>query len=349
LNITDLKYAGILSTRLERFSVKAHSPYRANFRCPICGDSQKNKMKARGWILEKENIAIIYCHNCNASHNMRSFLQFIDHNLFNEYVIDSAMERGQKRDLFQSTRTEKVKPLDTLKMKAPEFRKSGSPLLKIKKISQLDHDHKAKVYLQKRQILPSDHYKLYYAPKFNEWVNSIIPGKLPVLEKDSPRLIMPFIDKRGVLFGFNARAFGSSGLRYITIMLDDSMPKMFNLSDVDFSKKYYVTEGPIDSLFLSNAVAMAGADGNARGLESTENAVFIFDNEPRNKEIVARMEKCLDRGFKICIFPEKIILNDINDMILSGMNKAEVELLIDMNTYQGLSGKLQLAEWKKVC
>ena len=104
LNITDLKYAGILSTRLERFSVKAHSPYRANFRCPICGDSQKNKMKARGWILEKEKIAIIYCHNCNVSHNMRSYLLFIAHIQFNDYVIHSPMELGKKLVYIQSTR-----------------------------------------------------------------------------------------------------------------------------------------------------------------------------------------------------------------------------------------------------
>ena len=348
LNITDLKYAGILSTRLERYAVKAHSPYRANFRCPICGDSQKSKIKARAWILEKENTAIMYCHNCGASHNMRGFLRFIDNNLFNEYVIDTALERGQRRELFQKKYQEPIKPLDKLRMKAPNFRKKGSPLLKIKKISQLNYNHKAKIYLQKRQIPASVQYKLYYAPNFNEWVNSIIPGKLPVLERDKPRLIMPFIDKSGNLFGFNARAFGNDELRYITIMLDDTMPKMFNLDKVDFSEKYYVTEGPIDSLFLSNAVAMAGADGNARGLENTENAVFVFDNEPRNKEIVQRMERCLDKGFKVCIFPSKITVKDINDMVLDGTKPIDIEMIIDMNTYQGLTGKLEMAEWKKV-
>ena len=156
--------------------------------------------------------------------------------------------------------------------------------MKIKKVSSLNYDHKAKLYVQKRQIPASEQYKLYYAPKFNEWVNSIIPGKLPKLENDSPRLVMPFIDKKGNLFGFNARAFRDNELRYITIMIDEDMPKIFGLDTVNFSKKYYVIEGPIDSLFIDNSVAMAGADGNAKGLENTENAVFVFDNEPRNKE-----------------------------------------------------------------
>jgi hypothetical protein len=232
-------------------------------------------------------------------------------------------------------------------MKAPNFKKKGSPLLKIKKVSSLNYDHKVKKYLQKRAIPPSQEYKLYYAPKFNEWVNSILPGKLPTLEHDSSRLVMPFIDKKGDMFGFNARAFRDNELRYITIMLDENMPKIFGLDKVNFSKKYYVIEGPIDSLFIENAVAMAGADGNANGLEQAENAVFVFDNEPRNKEIVSRMERCIDKGYNICIWPEKVLDKDINDMILSGLSEADLKLMIDDNTYRGLEGKLQLSYWKK--
>jgi transcription elongation factor Elf1 len=345
MNATDLKYAGILSTRLERFSIKETNPYRANCRCPICGDSQKSKLKARGWILEKDNSALYYCHNCGASLSLRNFLKAVDHNLHNEYIIDTALDKKARRELFQPKA--EVKPLDTLKMKAPSFKKKGSPLLKIKKVSSLNYDHKVKIYVQKRRIPASEQYKLYYAPKFNEWVNSIIPGKLPKLEKDSPRLVMPFIDKEGNLFGFNARAFRDSELRYITIMIDEDMPKIFGLDTVNFNKKYYVIEGPIDSLFIDNAVAMAGADGNAKGLENTENAVFVFDNEPRNKEIVSRMERCIDKGYNICIWPEKVLDKDINDVILSGATPADIKQMIDDNTYRGLEGKLQLSYWKK--
>jgi hypothetical protein len=277
---------------------------------------------------------------------MRNFLKAVDHNLYNEYIIDTALDKKARRELFNPPK-EDVKPLDTLTMKAPKFKKKGSPLLKIKKVSSLNFDHKVKKYLLKRAIPPSQQYKLYYAPRFNEWVNSILPGKLPTLEHDSPRLVMPFIDKSGNMFGFNARAFRDNELRYITIMLDDNMPKIFGLDKVNFSKKYYVIEGPIDSLFMDNAVAMAGADGNANGLEQTENAVFVFDNEPRNKEIVSRMERCIDKGYNICIWPEKILDKDINDVILSGLSEADLKLMIDDNTYRGLEGKLQLSYWKK--
>ena len=341
MNFVDLKYSGILSTRLERFSIKSHTPYRANCRCPICGDSQKSKHKARGWILEKDNSAIYYCHNCGASLSLRNFLRSVDTNLYNEYIVDIALEKGYK------TREQHVvKPLETLTRSRPKFTKRGSPLLKIKKVSSLNFSHPVKKYVEKRRIPASRQYKLYYAPKFEEWTNSLIPGKLP--EKQvKPRLVLPFIDKKGNVFGYQGRAFDKDSIRYITIMLDETMPKIFGLDTVDFSKKYYVVEGPIDSLFLDNAVAMAGADGNASGLQNVENAVFVFDNEPRNAEIVRRMEKALEQGYKVCIWPKNVVDKDINDMILSDLSAVDTQMIIDMNTYSGLEGKLQLSYWRK--
>ena len=342
MNLVDLKYAGILSTRLERYSVKANTPYRANCRCPICGDSQKNKHKARGWILEKDNSAIYYCHNCGASMGLRNFLKNIDSNLYNEYVVDMALEKGYK-----TKEVAEIKPLDKLTTSRPKFTKKGSPLLKIKKVSSLDFYHPVKKYIDKRRIPANQQYKLYYAPKFEVWTNSLIPNKLP--EKYvKPRLVLPFIDKKGNVFGYQGRAFDKESIRYITIMLDEDMPKIFGLNTVDFSKKYYVLEGPIDSLFLNNAVAMAGADGNASGLENVDNAIFVFDNEPRNKEIVTRMEKCLDRGYKVCIWPSNMLDKDVNDMILSDVKPVDVQMIIDMNSYTGLEGKLKLSEWRRI-
>jgi len=347
MNHVDLKYASILSSRLDMFKIKQTSPYRANFRCPICGDSQKSKLKARGWILEKDNSAIFYCHNCGASHNLQNLLKVIDFNLFNNYVVDTLAQKYGAKTSDKRTYDPKAKPLDKLMHKRPSFSKKGSPLKSITKVSSLPHDHKCRKYVESRKIPKNQQWRLYYAPKFNSWVNSIIPNKLPELANDSPRLIMPFINKRGEFFGFNARAFNSYELRYITIMLNENEFKLFGLDVVDTSKKYYVIEGPLDSLFISNGIAMAGADGSAKGLPNPENAVFVFDNEPRNKEIVSRMEKSIISGFKVCIWPDRIIDKDINDMILSGMTSYEVIDIINSNTYEGLEGNLKLGFWRK--
>ena len=342
MNLIDLKYCGILSVRLDRFKVKQNNPYKANCRCPLCGDSQKSRTLSRGWFIEKENTAFYHCFNCGVSHPLWRFLKLTDMNLYNEYVVDTQLEKyGRKKDL------PPAKPIDTLVQKVPNFRKAGSPLIRIKKMSQLSIDHPARAYIDKRLIPINQHYRLYYAPKFAEWVNTIIPDKLPVGDRDKPRLILPFIDKDGEVYGFQGRAFDKTSIRYITIMIDENKPKVFGLDKVNFDKKYYVVEGPIDSLFMSNAVAMAGADANASGLENLSNAVFVFDNEPRNKEIVRRMEVMIDRGYKVCIWPQKLAVKDINDMIVSGLSAADIELIIDNNTHSGLSGKLTIATWRK--
>lgn len=344
MNHIDLKHIGIVSSRLDRFKVMASNPYRANCRCPICGDSQKSKHKARGWFLEKENSAIYYCHNCGASMGLYKFLKFVDASLGNDYLIDSKMDKGMsnRREL-----TKAKKPLDTLQQARPDFTKGKSPLLKIKKVSSLQANHPVKAYLDRRLIPMNKRYRLYYAPKFAKWVNGIIPEKLPS-ENDKPRLIIPFIDRSGRLFGFTGRAFDKDSLRYVTIMLDENMPKIFGMDEVDYNKKYYVMEGGIDSLFIPNSVAMAGADSNLKGLQNIENSVTVFDNEPRNKDIVKRMEKALQDGRKVCVWPDALEEKDVNDMVKAGRTQKEVNDIIDNSTVSGLFGELELRKWRKV-
>ncbi len=343
MNPIDLKYCGIMSMRLERYEVKERSPYRANMRCPICGDSEKSKVKARGWILDKKNQAFYYCHNCGASMTLGYFIKQVAPTVYDEYVIDSRLERDTLR-----RQVDKIKTgLDTLRMSKPKFKTKESPLHRIKKISSMKDSHPAKQYITKRQIPTDKHYLLYYAPKFNSWVNSVVKDKLSS-DYDEPRLITPFIDEHGNLFGFAGRSFDpNANLRYITIMLDEDMPKMFGMNTVDFNKPYFVVEGQFDSMFLDNCVAMAGADGNSRGLKNLGNATYVFDNEPRNKEIVARMEKVANRGDKVVIWPQKLPGKDINDLVLAGLSPKIVSDILVANTYQGLDAKLALTIWKR--
>ena len=328
-----MKFVNLLSNRLDRFTVKSLQPYRVNCRCPICGDSQKSQSKARGWILERSHeLTVFYCHNCNASHNLRYFLKVVDPMLYNDYVAEHGLEK-------LSNKKEEKK----LEFKVPKFRKTGSPLLKIKKISQLMPDHKARVYIESRKIPNSKHYKLYYAPKFVEWVNSLIPGKLDM--KEHSRLILPFIDEKNEVFGFQGRAFSSSELRYITIMLDESRDKIFGLNDLTPTKKYSIVEGPIDSLFLDNCIAMAGASFN--DLPNKENATVVYDNEPRNKQIIENMNKSVKAGMNVCFWPSTPG-KDINEMIMNGMKSADIQLIIDSNTFSGLEAEMKLLTWKKI-
>jgi transcription elongation factor Elf1 len=336
MNPIDNKFTMLLSSRLERFQIKSHQPFRVNCRCPLCGDSQKSQTKTRGWILEKNHeLTVYYCHNCNASHNLQSLLKMIDPILYNDYIA----EKG----IYNLSTKKKEEP--KVHFKTPKFRKAGSPLLKIKKISQLMPDHKARLYVESRQIPTNKHYKLYYAPKFVAWVNSLIPNKLDMQEHS--RLILPFINPKEEVFGFQGRALDKSDLRYITIMLDESQEKVYGTDLIDYNSKYYIVEGPIDSLFLDNSIAMSGASFNESVIRNKENAVVIFDNEPRNRQIVDKMRKCVDDGYNVCFWPDTPG-KDINDMVLAGMKTADIKLVIDLNTYSGLEAEMRLLTWKKV-
>ena len=342
MNFIDLKYAGILSTRLDQYTIKNTAPYRANLRCPICGDSQKSKTKARGWILDKDNKGWYYCHNCGVSMNLGKLIEFVNPSLYTEYVADSLLEKK-----VMSVPKKEVKPLDTLTMKAPNFRKNKSPLLKLKKISSLSPNHFAKKYVEKRKIPTNQHYRLYFAENFNAWVNTIIPKKLDE-RYDEPRLVTPFIDKGGNMYGFAGRSFKlDSYLRYITIMIDENKTKIFGIDKVDFEEPYFVVEGQLDALFIKNCVAMAGADANSEGLDYISNATYVFDNEPRNKDIVKRMDRVLKKGQNVVIWPDKIVDKDINDMVLSGLTPLDIEMILSQNTYDGLEGNLRLNAWRK--
>ena len=88
VDFVDIQYAQMLSGRLEHFKIKHTNPYKINFRCPLCGDSQKSRSKARGWLLERDNKFSYYCHNCGASQGFNYFLKTVDPLLFNDYIAE---------------------------------------------------------------------------------------------------------------------------------------------------------------------------------------------------------------------------------------------------------------------
>ena len=325
-----------MSNRFRNFKEKNNQ---FNLSCPYCGDSTKNKFKARGYLLTKKGAYYYYCHNCSISKKFDEFINDHDPMLYREYKLEK---------LKDSSNLEKTEHISTSTVKTssfPSYRQSGSPLRKLKKVSQLDWNHPVKKYIQNRMIPNKYHAKLFYCPKFYQWTNSIVPGKFKEEGKDESRLIIPFLDEKGNMFGFQGRSLSAeSNLRYITIMLDESKSKLYGLDELDFGKTVYVVEGPFDSMFVSNAVAMAGSDVTV----PFKDVVMVYDNEPRNKEIVKKMEKSIDQGRKIVVWPSKINHKDVNDMVIAGMRCADIRLIIQNNTFSDLSAKMALNVWKRI-
>jgi len=334
----DQKYIGLISNRLDRFRQKDQGLY--NFRCPLCGDSKKNKTKARGWFLNKDGKYHFYCHNCSASMTFSNFLKSIDVIMHQEYMKDVFLEKN-------FVNPKPITKSDVTKIERPKYR-FESPLKTLTKVSSLPVDHPVKKYVMSRKIPSNVQYKIFFCPKFKEWVNSFIPNKFVDIEKDEPRLIIPFIDRDKNFFGCQGRSLNkSSSVRYITILSDDSKPKVFGLDSVDFNKMVYIFEGPIDSMFISNSIAMCGSDLSSDFIVDKNKSIVVFDNEPRSPQTVKKIDKYIEFGYKVCFWPEKIKGKDVNEMILNGHDSDEIKITIDKNSYSGIEAKLQLQTWRK--
>ena len=330
MNYIDTKYINLVSVRLIKFAEKKKGLY--NFRCPYCGDSQKYKNKCRGYLFQKKNDFIFKCHNCGVGRTLANFLKDQDANLHDQYVL----ERYKEGLTGKGSNT----PNPVFNIPKPKFR-SKDICSELTKVSDLNKEHFARGYLLGRGM--TDLSKFYFCPNFVEWTNKH-KKTFDKSMKDEPRVIIPLRDEKGRLFGYQGRALNvNSKLRYITVMLDEDAQKIYGLDKIDSSKDVYVTEGPFDSTFLRNSIAMCGSDVDLRGYDYQ--FVYVYDNEPRNRQIVDKISATAEKGHKVVIFPKEVIEKDLNDMVLAGR---DVQKLVESNTYSGLEAKLKLNEWKKV-
>lgn len=326
----DKEYVSKIRFKLERFSQK--SPYLWNFRCPICGDSKKNKFKARGYIYRRADGLFYTCHNCHVSMNLNSFIKFLDSSIHSQYTLDTFYaEHGKKSSSIETKFDSPSERFDAIKIDLPT-------------IQSLPENHPAKQYILNRKIPNNRLNDLYYAEDFKSFVEKLIPDTDQHLKEKEKRIVIPWWDEKNNLLGVQGRALQNSQVKYISVKLKDTFRKTFGLNTVNVSKSILVVEGPFDSLFLANAVA--SLDSNLEHVKKDigkGDYIFIYDNEPRNKQIVNSMRRTIDHGEKIVIWPKKITKKDINDMVLAGIDP---ENIIKNNTYEGLRAKLEFDQWR---
>ena len=324
MDIIDSKYIGLVSSRLQKFKRVKANLY--NFRCRLCGDSQKHKNKARGYFYQVKTNTNYKCHNCGASLSFNNFLKQIDTTLHKQYVMEKFKEghAGGRNFVVDEPKFEFKKPIFKKKLNLPKA--SDIPI--------------AREYLERRRLNPS---KFYFAQKFQEWVNTQ-KQTFSNIVKDECRIIIPMYDTNSELIGFQGRSLGPNSVKYITVMLNEEAPKIYGLDQIETKKPIYIVEGPFDSTLVENSVAMCGSDIDIRTF-GWSNYIWVFDNEPRNREIVNRISKTIDRGDKVVIWPPNIEQKDVNDMILRGHNVMNV---LESNTYSGLKAKIKFNYWKKI-
>lgn len=332
MSYVDIQYINMISPRLKMFSWKTSTL--ATCRCPLCGDSKKNEHKRRFYFYFKKGEYHVKCHNCDHAGLFSTFLKYYDPELYREY----------RMQIFQDTYAPKkdITPLST----SPKEKFNKSLKIDLPRISDLPQDHKAVTYLTSRKIPTTMYNEIYYCERFEEFAQNINPGRNYF---DDPKIVIPFKLKEGDVYGFICRTLNPySSLRYIILKSDeDDRELIYGIDKIDTSKMVYILEGPIDSMMIPNAIAVSGLKVMKESSLpcDKENCVFVYDNEPRNKYVVEKMDRAVEAGYSVCIWPDDISQKDVNEMIVSGINAKEI---IDQNIYSGLMAKIKIQQWRKV-
>jgi len=330
----DVGFLPKISYRFRNFRRKGN--YLWNFSCPICGDSKTNTFKARGYLYRQKDGLFFHCHNCGISTSFSQLVKKVDPQLYKEYLFDN-----YKKD-------EKVKPLVfTDIIKPPVFKERA---IDLPSVASLSDKHYAKQYCVKRLIPKKYFNELYFSEDYEKFVNEIKPDNDKKLIKNDRRLVIPFYDDKNKLVAFQGRALYETDARYITIKLDESGKKIFGLNTVNLFKRIYVLEGPIDSMFLDNAIATADAAlySVVGQLGYDLDYCFIYDNEPRSKECLHNMKKTIEMGYSVCVWPSELVnFKDINQMILGGYTPSLLQSIIDTRTFSGMNALLEISQWTK--
>ena len=329
MSYLDTKYINLASASLQKYKKVKNGLW--TFRCPYCGDSKKNKNKTRGYIFQVKGDHVFKCHNCGITRSFSNFLKDHVPHVYDEYV----MERYKEGTIGKNV----PKPDLTQFISKPKFEKKT---IDLEPLSCLNNFHVAKKYILDRGIPENKLDRLFYCPNFKEWTNTQ-KHTFSDTTNDEERIIIPLNDTDGNLIGFQGRSLSPNAkMRYITVMLNEDAPKLYGLDHINKNETIYIVEGPLDSFFLENSVAMCGSDVDIRSFGWSD-YIWVYDNEPRSRQITDKISKSIDAGDAVVIWPRSIKEKDLNDMVTSGIN---VKNVIQSNVYQGLKAKLQLSNGK---
>lgn len=346
----DEKYLSSIGHLLRNYKKK--QDYLWNFSCPLCGDSRKKKIKARGYMFRYRDTLIFKCHNCGETLSFSEFLKGLDASLYQEYIVETFAEKGK-------TPTKEEKEERVVHFKKGSDYKSVKPAVLVGSpaISTLGPDHPARAYLEWRKLPPGALQELYWTDDFPALVDKFLPENQYSLVKEG-RIVIPFYDTKKELVALQGRSMPiycaeddhwydpSAAIRYITVKADENAPRVFGMQNIKLfsQERIYCVEGPFDSLFLKNCVAMAGSD-IPTGYLPKDRAVIVYDNERKKPDTIKKIGRAIKAGYTVCIWPENIKEKDINNMILSGMKIEKIREIIDLNLYSGLQATLQLQHW----
>jgi transcription elongation factor Elf1 len=336
------KYIRLISSRLRNFKQK--KDYLWNFSCPICGDSTKNLSKARGYVFQKGTNLFYNCHNCGVGTNLGNLIKHVDPSLHKEYVLERYKSGESGFSNFKDPSFDIPAPRFDRVAKEKNFEHAEW-------VNKLSSEHFCLVYCTNRRFLSTMIDTLLFTPNYKKFCDALVPNHGKEITADA-RLVIPFYDKYNTLIGVSGRALENSDykLRYVTLRTNESQDKLlYGMDKVNTNELVKIVEGPLDSMFLTNCVGSGdSALIQTAKLIDAKNKVLIFDNEPRNKEIVKLMDNAIKLNYNVVIWPDTMKQKDINEMVMAGFSPDEIERIISSNTFTGLRAQMKFISWKKI-
>ena len=310
-----------------------------NCRCPICGDSAVDETKRRGYFIQHPDSGwSYYCHNCGAAQGVKWFLKTIDEELYRRYCLE-AFRSG--RDLSFETKRPEIKA-----MSVDEQRILGSRLLV--RCSNLPKEHDALKYLEGRRVTTEMASRIFWTDDFPNLVKGACGSKYDGSALPQKGVVFPVRNFDLKLVGWQIRDIHSQDKRrrFATCTVQDASGDLcFVPRKLDSSKPVFVVEGCIDALFLNNSVARLQA-ALWKFQPEQYSCIYFNDQEPRNKEVVKEISRCVRKGLKTVLLPSDYREMDVNDIAVQfGMGIDDIERLFLENAWNGLTAQIKFSKW----
>lgn len=330
------EYAYEIFSGLQRFRIASRSPFKLSGRCPVCGDSATDKTKARFWYYHHQGTPFVNCFNCAYTKPFEWFMKEYYPALHDKWMLASLESRKE------------------FEIKEPELPKTAKLIVNELKFSQcltsLPEAHPVISYVKSRKIPKEQWHRLWFTSQWQELVNSVkeFTYKIP---KPEPRLVIPIFNKSGQIESFQGRALRSdANAKYLTIKASEESTKIYGQDRIDDSEPVLVLEGPIDTLFISNSIAITGGSLDLDSVPYKGNRIWALDNENRHKDSMRRLKNLIDAGETVAFWDKAPWQSkDINDMVKDdGATGDQIKQYLIDNAEDGLMAQLRFTEYCKI-
>lgn len=302
--------------------VKSSDSYHCS--CPICMEGKSFGKKKRCWYIPAKDL--IYCHNCGwSSRPLKWIMQVGD---LSRRDIETEIEAGDYNIINLDKKKSYEIDLDNL------IKDEMEDILPKNSID-LNNELQLSYYKGNSVVIKALNY--IKNRRLDTCINSPKSFFLSLCDTTHKnRIVIPFYDENDKILFYQSRAFGGNlddnleNVKYLS--KKNAQKSIFNLNNIkDEINEIFLFEGPIDSCFIENGVAVGGinpsSEKNFTELQEsqlecfklTHDFIWMLDSQWLDEAAYEKTIKLLEKGEKVFIWPEKLgrKYKDFNELCVS--------------------------------